>query len=202
MRGMRILILHAHPRPSASIAQRALLAAVQGLPNVTTHDLYAAYPDFAIDAAAEQQRLLQHDLIVLQHPFYWYSAPAIIKEWLDIVLDFGWAYGPGGNKLHGKFLLSAISTGGAHHFYSPQGRNRFTVEELLSPFNQTAHLCGMGWLSPFVVFEGRRLESDALKQQAGMYRELLQGLSTGIVDVKQHIAPGYKLPASFMAPAS
>ncbi len=84
----------------------------------------------------------------LQHPFYWYSAPAIIKEWLDIVLESGWAYGDGGTKLHGKYLANALSTGGRENFYHPNGRNRFTIEELLAPFNQTAHLCGMAYLRP------------------------------------------------------
>src|SRR6266545_285117 len=104
---MKILILFAHPRLSGSHVQRA----VHDLPGVTFHDLYAAYPDFTIDVGHEQSLLLDHDLIVLQHPFYWYSAPAIIKEWLDLVLELGWAYGPGGTALRGKLMMNAITTG-------------------------------------------------------------------------------------------
>ena len=98
---MKILILFAHPRFSSSLVQRAMSAAVAGLEHVAFHDLYAAYPDFGIDVRVEQQRLLDHDVIVLQHPFYWYSSPAIIKEWQDLVLENGWAYGPGGTRLGG-----------------------------------------------------------------------------------------------------
>ena len=87
---MKILVLFAHPRLSGSHVQRVLADAVRDLPGVTFHDLYAAYPDFTIDVAHEQALLVEHDLIVLQHPFYWYSGPAIIKEWLDLVLALGW----------------------------------------------------------------------------------------------------------------
>ena len=194
---MRILVVLAHPRASVSVAQRALLAAARVVAGVTVHDLYAAYPDFNIDAAREQALLLQHDIIILQHPFYWYSSPAIIKEWQDIVLDFGWAYGPGGDKLHGKYLMQSLTTGGAEGFYHSKGRNRFAVEDLLAPFNQTAYLCGMAYLKPFIVYEGRRLTPDALKDRAGDYRNLLEDLASKRINPKKLLANAYTLPAAF-----
>jgi glutathione-regulated potassium-efflux system ancillary protein KefG len=197
IRAMRILILQAHPRPSASIAQKALVHAARQVKGVTVHDLYEAYPDHVIDQKAEQALLLSHDLIILQHPFYWYSSPSIIKEWQDIVLDFGWAYGPGGDKLHGKYLMSALTTGGAASAYHAKGRNRFEVEELLAPFNQTAYLCGMAWLRPFIVYEGRRLTTHELTQQAEDYRSLLEGLVSGRTRPLTLLSKHYTLPASF-----
>lgn len=194
---MRILILSAHPRTSHSIAQTALTEAARGISSVTVHDLYATYPDFNIDAATEQALLLAHDVIVLQHPFYWYSAPAIIKEWLDIVLEPGWAYGTDGNRLHGKYLMSAISTGGAESFYHPKGRNRFTVEELLAPFNQTAHLCGMAYLKPFVVYQGRKMETAHLTAEAQRFAKLLGDLAEGHIEPTEHLAHDYHLPEGF-----
>jgi glutathione-regulated potassium-efflux system ancillary protein KefG len=194
---MKILVLFAHPRLSASIAQRKLLETAHGIMNVTVHDLYAAYPDMLIDRKREQDLVLSHDLIIFQHPFYWYSSPAIIKEWLDIVLDFGWAYGPGGDKLHGKYMMSAITAGGAHEAYKPGGRNRFSVEDLLAPFNQTAYLCGMAWLTPFVKHEGRRLPPDELLRHAQEWRNLLEGLSSGRLDPMARVAQTYDLPATF-----
>lgn len=194
---MRILILQAHPRPSYSIVQRQLTFAASSVPGVTVHDLYAAYPDFGIDSAHEKALLEQHDLIVLQHPFYWYSAPAMIKEWLDIVLDFGWAYGPGGNRLHGKHMMQAISTGGPESYYTPKGRNRFTIEHLLSPFNQTAHLCGMSYLKPFVVYEGRNLDEATIHHKVNAYRNLLDDFVTGTLKPEKRLAQGYALPANF-----
>jgi glutathione-regulated potassium-efflux system ancillary protein KefG len=180
-----------------SVVQRALLAAISGLSGITIRDLYAEYPDLMIDARREQDALLAHDLLVLQHPLYWYSSPAVVKEWLDIVLEEGWAYGTGGTRLHGKFLLNAISTGGPQEAYHGKGRNRFPVRSLLAPFDQTAYLCGMGWLEPFVVHAGRKLDAAALSSRAERYRDLLVGLRDGRLDPRSHLAEGYPLPPNF-----
>jgi glutathione-regulated potassium-efflux system ancillary protein KefG len=198
---MRILVLQAHPRPSTSIVQHALLNAAKSVAGVTVHDLYAAYPDFGIDMTAEQGLLEQHDLIIMQHPLYWYSSPAILKEWQDIVLDFGWAYGPDGDKLHGKFMLQVISTGGAEGFYHSKGRNRYSMEDLLSPFNQTAHLCGMAYLKPFVVYEGRRMSDDVLEGHVTRYRDLLTSLASDDARPLKHLAENYALPSNFKVKA-
>lgn len=194
---MKILILFAHPRRNASVVQHAMLRAIEGLDGVTIADLYADYPDFDIDVAREQQRLLAHDVIVLQHPFYWYSSPAIIKEWEDLVLENGWAYGPGGTRLAGRFLMSAISTGGPQEVYRHGGRNRFEITELLSPFNQTAYLCSMAYLAPFVIHAGRRLPPAELSTAAESYRDLIVGLRDGTIDPLSRLAPGFTLPPGF-----
>lgn len=198
---MKLLVLHAHPRSSSSIVQRAMLRAIDGLDGVTIADLYADYPDFGIDVAREQQRLIAHDVIVLQHPFYWYSSPAILKEWQDLVLENGWAYGPGGTKLAGRFMMNAISTGGSESAYHHEGRNRFEIGELLSPFNQTAYLCSMAYLAPFVVHSGRRMPPAELSTAAESYRDLIVGLRDGKIDPLTRIAPGFKLPPAFRAEA-
>jgi glutathione-regulated potassium-efflux system ancillary protein KefG len=194
---MKILVLFAHPHFSASLVQKAMLSAIGGLDQVTIHDLYAAYPDFTIDVAAEQKRLLDHDVIVLQHPFYWYSSPAIIKEWQDLVLENGWAYGPGGTRLAAKFLLSAVSTGGSAAAYHHDGRNRFEMSELLAPFNQTAWLCGMAYLRPFAIHAGRRMAGEVLSAEVERYRDLIVGLRDRRLDPMSILADGYDLPPSF-----
>ena len=199
---MKLLILHAHPRISGSVVLRAMLRAVSGLDGVTIVDLYAEYPDLAIDVAREQQRLLAHDVVVLQHPFYWYSSPAIIKEWQDLVLENGWAYGPGGTRLAGRYLMSAISTGGSEAAYHREGRNRFEIEDLLSPFNQTAYLCSMAYLAPFVIHSGRRLPAPELSAAAEAYRDLIVGLRDGRIDPLTRLAPGFTLPPAFLATAT
>ncbi|MEO8465674.1 MAG: NAD(P)H-dependent oxidoreductase [Gammaproteobacteria bacterium] len=194
---MRLLVLAAHPRPRQSVVQRAMLASITGLPDITVRDLYAEYPDFIIDVRREQALLVEHDVVVLQHPLYWYSSPAIVKEWLDVVLEEGWAYGPGGTQLSGKFLLNALSTGGPTEAYHSKGRNRFAVRELLAPYDQTAYLCGMGWLDPFVIHAGRKLDVATLTQKSEAYRELLVGLRDGRNDPVKHLAEGYTLPRGF-----
>ena len=193
----KILVLFAHPRLGTSIVQKAMLKAIQGLDNVTVHDLYAAYPDFMIDVAREQALLLEHEVIVFQHPFYWYSGPAIIKEWMDLVLEHGWAYGPGGAKLHKKFMMSAISTGGSDDAYHDTGRNRFEVEALLAPINQTAHLCGTAYLKPFIIFTGRQMSAAELAGNAERYRDVLVDLRDGRLDPFTQLATNFNLPKAF-----
>ena len=156
------------------------MAAVREVSEITFHDLYEAYPDFHLDVAREQQQLLEHDVVILQHPFYWYSAPALLKEWLDLVLEYGFAYGPGGTRLHGKTLVSALTTGGAAQGYGRGGHNHFTIAELLTPFEQTARLCGMKWLSPFVVYGTIRLTDETeISRHATAYTQFVTALRDG-----------------------
>jgi glutathione-regulated potassium-efflux system ancillary protein KefG len=174
----RILIQFAHPALEKSRVNRRLLAAVESLDFVTVNDLYEQYPDFDIDVGREQELLLAHDYIVLHHPFYWYSSPAIIKQWEDLVLEHGWAYGRTGTALAGKRMLSAITTGGRQEAYQETGSNRFTIQQLLAPFEQTARLCKMDYLPPFVVHGSLRISEDELAAAAVRYRELLTLLAT------------------------
>jgi glutathione-regulated potassium-efflux system ancillary protein KefG len=139
-----------------------------------------------IDFHAEQERLLAHDVIVFQHPFYWYSVPAILKEWQDLVLEHGWAYGKNGTHLRGKITCNVITTGGPATAYRREGRNRFTMRELLAPWDQTAWLCGMRFLAPFVVHGSFRLGSDAdVAPHGAAYRRLLEALRDDTLDLER-----------------
>lgn len=176
----RVLVLFAHPALQKSRINVHLASAARGVAGITFHDLYEAYPDFDIDVPREQALLRDHDIIVFQHPFYWYSCPALLKEWLDLVLEYGFAYGPGGNALAGKSLLSALTTGGPTAAYTLEGTNRFTMTEFLIPFIQTAALCGMNWLPPFVIHGTIRIAvADAIADHAGRYAQLLSKLRDG-----------------------
>ena len=182
----RLLILFAHPALHKSRVNHLLLSYVQSLPGVTVNDLYEAYPHFHIDIAREQALLLEHDVIVFQHPFYWYSSPAILKQWQDLVLEYGFAYGKSGTQLHGKLFLTAISTGGPCSAYQRSGHNYFTIRELLTPFEQTARLCGMTYLPPFVVPGVLWMEDDdELAGYGTIYRRLLEALRDNMLDVSE-----------------
>jgi glutathione-regulated potassium-efflux system ancillary protein KefG len=185
----RVLVLFAHPAYEKSRVNRQLLEAVADLEGITIHDLYETYPDFQIDVAAEQQRLVAHDVIVLHHPFYWYSVPAVLKEYLDLVLEHGFAYGSTGHALDGKVLLNATTTGGPDTAYQVGGRNRFTMRQLLAPFDQTAFLCRMVYLAPFVVHGALRLDAGvACSSAQRQYRALLTGLRDGSIDLDRAAA--------------
>jgi glutathione-regulated potassium-efflux system ancillary protein KefG len=123
-------------------------------------------------------------VIVFQHPFYWYSCPAILKEWQDLVLEHGWAYGVGGTRLRGKITLNAITTGGPADAYQHSGYNRFTVRELLAPWDQTAYLCGMRFLAPFAVHASLKVMTDAdVAQHRVAYRRLIEALRDERIDL-------------------
>ena len=181
--GTRILILFAHPALQASRVQRHLIRAVRDLEGITFHDLYETYPDFDVDVPREQELLLRHDLIVLQHPLYWYSVPALVKQWFDLVLEHGWAYGTDGTALQGKRMLSVISAGGREETYARDAMNRYTLAEFLAPVAQTARLCGIDYLPPFVVHGAHGLGSEEIAQAARDYRRLLVSLRDGSIDL-------------------
>jgi glutathione-regulated potassium-efflux system ancillary protein KefG len=174
-----VLVLYAHPMHRTSRANRALRGAIEGLPGVTLHDLYERYPDFFVDVDREQQLLLEHEVIVFQHPFYWYNCPPLMKEWLDAVLVEGWAYGKGGDRLRGKCWLQAVSSGGSERRYRHGGENRFTIPELLRPFEQSAHLCGMVYLPPFITYAAGTRDDASLDAQAARFRALIEQLADG-----------------------
>ena len=108
----RVLLYYAHPGHIYSRANKALFEAAKTVPGISCVDLYAEYPRFDINIDREQERLLAHDIYVFQHPLFWYSVPALIKEWIDLVLEHGFAYGADGHKLTGKIVMQAITAAG------------------------------------------------------------------------------------------
>ena len=181
----KILILFAHPRFEKSLNNRLLAKHIPESPRITFHDLYERYPDFSIDAAFEKTLLAEHDVVIWQHPFYWYSAPPLLKQWIDIVLEFGWAYGPGGTSLQGKYIFNTITSGGQRAAYSKDGYNRFTLKELLAPFEQTALLCKMTYLPPFALHGTHRLTREEALITAGHFRQLLDFMLNNEIPVEE-----------------
>lgn len=180
----RILVLFAHPSLDRSEANGPMAEAVRELDGITLVDLYAEYPDFQIDIEREQQRLLEHDVIVFQHPLYWYSTPAILKEWQDLVLEHGFAYGTNGTVLHGKIFFNAITAGGKESAYMAEGINHFTIRELLQPLEQMARLCGMTYLPAFALFGARTaVEEGRINQHVADWTRLLEALRDDRLDI-------------------
>lgn len=172
-----IALIYAHPYPDRSRANSALLDAVKDLGSVEVRMLYDLYPDFDIDVAAEQAVLARSHTIVWQHPFYWYSVPALMKLWFDRVLAYGWAYGEGGDALVGKRVLWVPTTGGEPAAYGPSGMHAHSFETYEPPIRQTARFCQMEWLEPIVVHGAHRVSEGELLVTAGRYRQRLEALS-------------------------
>ena len=152
---------------------------------VTLVDLYGDYPDYHIDVEREQKRLLKHDVIVFLHPFYWYSTPALLKEWQDLVLEYGFAYGAKGTRLAGKIFFSALTAGGPEKAYKRRGYNHFTLRELLAPLEQTANLCGMVYLPPFALYASRRAYEEG---RIGDHVAAFTGLLTALHEDRMPLA--------------
>ena len=170
-----ILVLVAHPDLRHSRVNRRLMDVAAGadLPNVQVRDLYALYPDLAMDVQAEQAAAEQADLIVWQHPMHWYSMPPLMKLWLDEVLSLGWAYGQGANALRGKDLWLVLSTGGPVSAYHPQGYNRHFFDAFLPPYEQTAALCGLRFLPPLVLHAAHAASPAEVAEHVDVYRQRL-----------------------------
>jgi glutathione-regulated potassium-efflux system ancillary protein KefG len=181
----RVLILFAHPALERSRVNRRLVGVGQTIESVTVHDLYETYPDYSIDVSAEQNRLEAHDVLILQHPFYWYSCPALMKEWIDLVFEHGWAFGHRGDALRGKILLNAITTGGPPEAYRADGYNRYSIRQLLRPFEQTANLCGMRYLAPFCVQGVFAADDATLGRATEEYKAILKAICQDRIDLER-----------------
>lgn len=169
----RIVVLAAHPEMHQSHATRALMDAAAKVEGVEVRDLYARYPDFLVDTAAEQRALEAAALVVWLHPIHWYHMPPLMALWRDEVLAFGWAYGPGGVALQGKDLWLAASTGGSSEAYSTRGHNRYYFDAFLPAYEQTAALCGMRFLPPLVLHGAHRASAAEVAAHAEVFRERL-----------------------------
>lgn len=142
-----ILIVSGHPDLNNSFANRIILDEIQErLPESRTSYLDRLYPDYKIDVATEQQKLIEADVIVLQFPFYWYSIPALMKKWIEDVFVHGFSHGSTGNKLHGKKLIISFTSGAPEEMYKHDGLQNYTIEEFIPPLKQFANLCGLEWV--------------------------------------------------------
>lgn len=175
-----LLLVHAHPYPDRSRANRALLDSVSGLSGVQVRSLYDRYPDFAIDVAAEQAALAACDALVLQCPLHWYSVPALLKLWFEKVLTDGWAFGRGGEALRGKRCLWAVTTGGDEHAYSDGGIHERPFTDFVPVVEQTVRLCHMQFETPFVVHGAQRLPEHELAKYGEAYRDRLFALRSEV----------------------
>jgi glutathione-regulated potassium-efflux system ancillary protein KefG len=187
----KILILFVHPSLQKSRINKKLINSVQNLDNIAFHNLYEEYPDFHIDVPREQNLLLEHDVIIWHHPFYWYSAPSILKEWIDLVLEHNFAYGRHGKALSGKEVMTVITTGGRREAYQDGGYNRYTIRQLLSPFEQTARLCNMKYLPPFVVHGTHLINEEDITIFAEEYKKILISLRDEIFSSDEIISYEY-----------
>jgi glutathione-regulated potassium-efflux system ancillary protein KefG len=182
----KILINFYHPRFEDSNVHKTLL---EGLPKddstIMLRDQYELYPDFDIDIKMEQHYLLEADVIIFQHPIFWYNCPPLMKQWLDLVLEYGWAYGRNGDKLKDKKFVQIVSTAGGLDAYQHEGRNRFTLREFLIPFEQTALLCNMDYLPPLHIPNANILSKSEMTHFKNLYDYFIQKFKNDEIDFEE-----------------
>jgi len=167
---MKVLVIVAHPDIHRSRVNKRWLSELRRYPDlITVHELYEAYPDFAVNASDEQHLVACHNRIVLQFPIQWYSMPALLKQWLDDVFTTSWLFGTGGRAVAGKELVLALSIGGEESTYQSGGMIGFTISELVRPIQVFANQVGMVFLPPYKFHGALKAEEDRIDDSALRY---------------------------------
>ena len=139
-----VLIISGHTDLSTSVANKTILDTLsERLPQAEIVRLDMLYPDFRIDVKAEQERLLRADIIVLQFPVFWYSAPSILERWMEETFQHGFSHGSTGDKLKGKKLVLSFTTGAPAEMYRRDGVMGYDIEDFLSCYKAMCALCQM-----------------------------------------------------------
>lgn len=149
----KILVISGHPDYKSSMANKAILDEFHRLvPSADIVYLDAEYPDFNIDVNREQKRLIEANTVVFEFPFWWYSAPSLMRRYFEQVLSHGFAYGSTGTALHGKKVVFSFTAGAPESAYSPEGYQHFTMDQFIPQFRALSNLCGFIWQEPVISF--------------------------------------------------
>ena len=137
---MKTLVVLAHPGLGKSVINKRWKEELEKHPDkFFVHDLYGAYPDGKIDADSERKLIEKHGGLIMQFPFYWFGSPSLLKKWMDEVLPPPWACAApeGAGNMVGRKVAIAVSAGIEEKDYGRNGRYKYTLEELTSPFEAT-----------------------------------------------------------------
>ncbi|GAA0542963.1 NAD(P)H dehydrogenase (quinone) [Rhizomicrobium palustre] len=139
------------------------------------------------DIAAEQEKLLAADALILQFPLWWFSMPAILKGWIDRVWAYGLAYGYqnagnthryGEGGFAGRRALVSVTTGGPEADYGPRGING-PLDQLLFPLTHGALFYpGMEVLPLQAVYGSSRLTEESVEAAKAAMRARMKTLFT------------------------
>jgi glutathione-regulated potassium-efflux system ancillary protein KefG len=171
----KTLILLAHPNLVESKLNKTLIEGIKDLKNVTIHNLYENYKSYdEIDVKKEQELLLNHNRIVFQFPFYWFSSPGLLKDWQDKVLEYGFAHGSEGGKLHNKELKVITTMGSPEYSYQSGAYMQVSMNELLKPIETMARFTGMIYTMPFYVYKALKITDEELNKKVLEYKSILE----------------------------
>ncbi|WP_325064865.1 NAD(P)H-dependent oxidoreductase [Gordonia mangrovi] len=196
-RTMKALWVVAHPDPN-SLNRHLHRLGAQVLRDegwqVLESDLYAMQWDPVLreeggaDVEAEQQKLRDADLVVLQFPLWWYGMPAIMKGWVDRVFERGFAYdvidpatgrarkyGDGG--LVGRRALTIVTAGDRPGSLGPRGISGDIEDVLWTTLHGTLWYTGMETLRPHLVTRARDVDESTIVEIERDLADRLRGVT-------------------------
>ena len=182
---MKTLVIVSHPDIQDSGSQKYLKDSLPTSDNVIYHHLESEYPDGQIDITKEQHLLAEAHRIILQFPFYWYAAPAVMKQWMDEVLTEGFAHGPKGTALRGKELGLVMVVGVAEKEYQVGGAEGFTISTLTTPFQALAKKLGMTFMKPLAIHQFQYMEEIEKMRLLVTYQQYLTMANTDSLRAKE-----------------
>lgn len=173
---MKTLVVVFHPDIEESVINKRWVDELEKYPDrYTVHNLYKAYPDKVIDVEKEQKLIDTHEALVLQYPLYWFNCPPFLKQWLDDVFLYGWAYGSKGNQLKNKKVALAISAGIKEVDFDKEGEMKVSIEELIAPFRTTFLYTKSNFRGFHVLYDSHKApEEDALENNVQEYIAFLE----------------------------
>lgn len=173
----KTLVIVAHPQIEQSKVNKCWIEAIAQYPDqFTVHELYQTYPDGKIDVVKEQQLIEDHEHLILQFPVYWFNCPPLMKQWLDEVFTYGWAYGSTGNKLRNKKIMLAVSAGIKEDEFSHTGQYKVTLDQVLKPFELTVEYVKADYQSIYAFYdaENNPLTQDIERSAVDYIQTLMQ----------------------------
>lgn len=168
---MKKLIIVSHPQIENSTINKRWVEELEKYPDhFTIHNIYSTYPDGKIDIEKEQKLIEAHDTLILQYPLFWFNCPPLLKQWMDDVFTYGWAYGSKGNMMKDKKIALAISAGIDEEDFQEDGEWKVTIEQLILPFKTTALYTKSDFRGHFVLYDSHNApNSDSLQKSARDY---------------------------------
>lgn len=138
------------------------------------------------DIKIEMEKLSWSEHIIFQFPLWWFSAPAILKGWLDRVLVKGFAYDT--NKafsdglLKGRTTSLIVTTQSAESAYQLSGAHACTIDTFLHPIHHTLRFVGLKTLIPFIIYDIFNNDNNKLpiiSKNLKAYIELIGSIKQG-----------------------
>mgnify|MGYP000848716299 FL=1 len=147
--------------------------AVSDIEGVAVFNLYELSEDIAFNVDEWSKIISDASAVIYQFPFYWMSAPSLLKKWQDEVFTH-LSKTP---AVAGKPLMIVTTTGSEYDAYRSGGRNRFTTDELLRPYQGSAIHSGMAWQTPIVVYGmGTADAGKNIAEGANSYKQRIEML--------------------------